>query len=49
VVYFVDPRIVGDAEARRIDEITLSYTFFPVKPAEPETTAARSTVAAGRG
>ena len=49
VVYFVDPTIMGDAEARRIGEITLSYTFFPAKPAEPKTTAARSTVAAGRG
>jgi cytochrome c oxidase assembly protein subunit 11 len=49
VVYFVDPTIVGDAEARRIDEITLSYTFFPVKPAEPKAAAARSAVAAGRG
>ena len=29
VVYFVDPELVGDPEARRIDEITLSYTFFP--------------------
>jgi cytochrome c oxidase assembly protein subunit 11 len=49
VVYFVDPAIVQDPEARRIDEITLSYTFFPVETGEPKTTAARSTVAAERG
>jgi cytochrome c oxidase assembly protein subunit 11 len=46
VVYFVDPELVDDAEARRIDEITLSYTFFP---AEPKRAEPRSAVAAGRG
>ena len=30
VTYFVDPAILNDPQARRIDEITLSYTFFPV-------------------
>jgi cytochrome c oxidase assembly protein subunit 11 len=30
IVYFVDPAILDDADGRRIDEITLSYTFFPV-------------------
>ena len=30
IVYFVDPAIVDDPDGRRIDEITLSYTFFPV-------------------
>jgi len=33
VVYYVDPAILDDPDARKIDEITLSYTFFPV--AEP--------------
>ena len=30
VVYFVDPKILDDPHASRIEEITLSYTFFPV-------------------
>jgi cytochrome c oxidase assembly protein subunit 11 len=29
VSYYIDPAILEDASARRIDEITLSYTFFP--------------------
>lgn len=33
VVFFVDPAILDDPDAKDIDEITLSYTFFPV--AEP--------------
>ena len=35
VVYFVDPELVKDPEAKRIDEITLSYTFYPAKPTAP--------------
>ncbi len=30
VVYFIDPAIRDDPDAAKIDEITLSYTFFPV-------------------
>jgi len=30
VTYFIDPAIVNDPDAKKIDEITLSYTFFPV-------------------
>ena len=30
VTYFIDKAILDDPQARRIDEITLSYTFFPV-------------------
>lgn len=37
VLYFVDPKILDDPDARDIEEITLSYTFFPVD----ETKAAR--------
>jgi cytochrome c oxidase assembly protein subunit 11 len=45
VTYFIDPDILNDPDARKIDEITLSYTFFPVdnpsrKPvSEPSTSA----------
>ncbi len=31
VVFFVDPKIVDDPDTRKIDEITLSYTFYPVE------------------
>lgn len=31
VSFFVDPSIMDDPEAREIEEITLSYTFFPDK------------------
>jgi cytochrome c oxidase assembly protein subunit 11 len=34
VVYFVDPKILDDPDARDIQEITLSYTFFPVDERE---------------
>ena len=30
VIYFVDPKIRDDPDARDIDTITLSYTFYPV-------------------
>jgi cytochrome c oxidase assembly protein subunit 11 len=31
VVFFVDPKIRDDKDAKDIDEITLSYTFYPVE------------------
>jgi cytochrome c oxidase assembly protein subunit 11 len=34
VVYFVDPRILDDEDARDVQEITLSYTFLPVDEAD---------------
>jgi cytochrome c oxidase assembly protein subunit 11 len=34
VIYYVDPAILDDPDASRIEEITLSYSFFPV--ANPE-------------
>lgn len=30
VIFYVDPRIMNDPGARDIEEITLSYTFYPV-------------------
>ena len=36
VVFYVDPKIREDVDTKHIDEITLSYTFYPVeKPATP--------------
>ena len=34
VVFFVDPRIRNDEGTKTIDEITLSYTFYPVESGE---------------
>ena len=35
VVFFVDPKLRDDPDTKHIDEITLSYTFYPVE--NPET------------
>ncbi len=34
VTWYVDPAIIDDPVARKIDEITLSYTFYPVEKPE---------------
>lgn len=31
VIFFIDPAIAADEDAAKIEEITLSYTFFPVE------------------
>lgn len=46
VTFFVDPEIVNDPEARNIKEITLSYTFFPVKDGKEVAEAVGSNVPA---
>jgi cytochrome c oxidase assembly protein subunit 11 len=30
VIFYVDPAILKDPDAKKIEEITLSYTFYPV-------------------
>jgi cytochrome c oxidase assembly protein subunit 11 len=35
VIFFVDPKLRDDPDTKHIDEITLSYTFYPVD--NPET------------
>ncbi len=51
VTYFIDPEILNDPDANKIDEITLSYTFFPVdNPApKPLSASASRTAPATRG
>ena len=34
VVYYIDPKLIDDPDADAIDEITLSYTFFPAAGSE---------------
>ena len=34
VIYFVDPAILKDADAKDLTQITLSYTFYPVDSAD---------------
>jgi cytochrome c oxidase assembly protein subunit 11 len=48
VVYFVDPEYASDPETRRNAEVTLSYTFFPVKDAKRQA-AASQTASPGLG
>lgn len=40
VIWYVDPAIMDDPIARKIDEITLSYTFYPVDKPQPSVAAA---------
>jgi cytochrome c oxidase assembly protein subunit 11 len=35
MIYFVDPEITRDFETKGVDEITLSYTFFPAVGSAP--------------
>ncbi len=35
VVFFIDPKLVADAEHDNLNTITLSYTMYRVRPSEP--------------
>ena len=45
VSYYVDPAILDDADGAKIEEITLSYTFFPAR----EQTASKRATSDTRG
>ncbi len=32
VIFYIDPKILTDPDTKTVDEITLSYTFYPVDP-----------------
>lgn len=49
VSFFVDPEIMDDPEAREIDEITLSYTFFPKKQDDQSAAASADAQRKDRG
>lgn len=49
VQYFVAPEIATDREARGIEEITLSYTFYPTQGAEQASNAAPPPIAQRSG
>ena len=36
VIFFVDPKMLADPDARDVDRITLSYTFYPVDSPAPK-------------
>ncbi|MBI3274478.1 MAG: cytochrome c oxidase assembly protein [Methylocystis sp.] len=40
VVFFLDPALESDAMMRRVEEVTLSYSFFAAKSAPPAASAA---------
>jgi cytochrome c oxidase assembly protein subunit 11 len=42
VVFYIDPRLVEDADIKDLSSITLSYTYFPSKAGKPVAEAATS-------
>lgn len=49
VSFFVDPEIINDPDAGRLSEITLSYTFYPVKNSGQSAQVAPDELKAGGG
>jgi cytochrome c oxidase assembly protein subunit 11 len=47
-VFFVDPALVKDQEQDGLNSITLSYTMYAVRGAEPPRVEARPALAPGR-
>jgi cytochrome c oxidase assembly protein subunit 11 len=43
VVFYVDPALMSDDDNKNINSITLSYTFYPVRDADPKPLAAGET------
>jgi len=43
VVFYVDPKLMSDVDNKNINTITLSYTFYPVRDADPKPLAAGET------
>ena len=41
VVFYVDPSIIKDSDNDNLNTITLSYTFYPLRDAEPKPLAAK--------
>ena len=48
VVFFVDPELAKDSEQSDLTSITLSYTMYPVRQAEPPRVERGASVAPGR-
>lgn len=50
VVFYVDPKLAKDSEQDELHEITLSYTFYPVRePEQPVTASGPTLPSAARG
>lgn len=48
VVFYVDPALTQDADHDKLDTITLSYTFYPVRDPAPKPLAAKGDAPTGR-
>lgn len=48
VVFYVDPDIVNQPEFKKVETITLSYTFFPIDAEEPVASAPKAVEGVGK-